>query len=151
VFDAGVIIVYRLYHNGILIYNSSTACNITLTNLQTWSAHELRVETCTAVGCSSSNSVLSRTQELPPQGLVGLVVNVTSPHSVLVYWTPVRAANGLLRYDVYFTGPFYTQQSASRSVLCKSLVYDSVVVDLLPVFALLTYDDRLWTALQPSG
>jgi len=117
VFRTGLIILYRLYHNGILVYNSSTACNITLTHLETWSAHEFRLETCTAVGCSSSRSVLARTQELPPQGLVGLVVNVTSPHSVLVYWTAVSAPNGLLRYDVYFTGPFYTHQRTSSCLL----------------------------------
>ena len=116
VFHTGVIILYRLYHNGILVYNSSTACNLTLTQLETWSAHEFRLETCTAVGCSSSRSVLSRTQELAPQGLVGLAVNVTSARTVLVYWTAVSAANGRLRYDVYFTGPFYTEQRTLRAV-----------------------------------
>jgi len=61
---------------------------------------------------TSSPSVLSRTQELAPEGVVGLAVNISSARSVLVYWTPVSAANGLLRYDVYFTGPFYTQRKA---------------------------------------
>ena len=110
----GVIVLYRLYHNGILVHSSSSACNLTLTELETWSAHEFRLETCTAVGCTSSPSVLSRTQELPPEGLIGLAVNVSSARSVLLYWTPVSAANGLLRYDVYFSGPFYTQGKVRR-------------------------------------
>lgn len=109
VLHAGVIVLYRLYHNGILIYNSSSPCNVSLTQLETWSAHEFRLETCTAVGCTSSPSVLARTLERPPEGLVGLAVNISSARSVLVYWTPVSAANGLLKYDVYFTGPFYAQ------------------------------------------
>jgi len=109
VLHSGVIVLYRLYHNGILIYNSSSACNVSLIHLETWSAHEFRLETCTAVGCTSSPSVLTRTLERPPEGQVGLTVNISSVRSVLVYWTPVSAANGPLRYDVYFTGPFYTQ------------------------------------------
>jgi len=108
---AGVIVLYRLYHNGILIYNSSTACNLTLSGLETWSAHELRLETCTSVGCTSSPSVLARTQESVPEGVIGLAVNVSSTRSVLVYWTPVNEPNGRLSYRVYFSGPFYAQQS----------------------------------------
>jgi len=114
VLHAGVIILYRLYHNGILMYNSSSACNVSLTQLEVWSAHEFRLETCTAVGCASSRSVLSRTLEEPPEGPVGLAVNVSSARTVRVYWTPVSAANGLLRYHVYFTGPFYTQGGISQ-------------------------------------
>jgi len=106
---AGVIVLYRLYHNGLVMYNSSTACNMSLTGLETWSAHELRLETCTAVGCTSSPSVVARTQELAPEGHIGLRANVSSSRTVLVYWTPVTA-NGNLSYNVYFTGPFYTHQ-----------------------------------------
>jgi len=116
VFFVGVIILYTLYHNGIVIYNSSSACNVSLTRLETWSAHQFRLETCTAVGCASSPSVLARTQELPPEGHVGLTVNVSSPRTVVAYWTPVSAANGQLRYDVYFSGPFYALQSTYLSV-----------------------------------
>ena len=116
----GVILLYRLYHNGIVIYNSSSACNLSLTGLQTWSAHQFRLETCTSVGCTSSASVLARTQELAPQGVIGLRVNVSSSRSVRVHWTPVREANGRLLYNVYFTGPFYTSQRKHISI-CSSL------------------------------
>ena len=109
----GLIVLYRLFHNGIVIYNSSSACNVTLAHQDTWSAHEFRVEACTAVGCTSSASVLARTQPQPPEGLVGITANVTSQRTVRVHWTPVTAANGQLRYDVYFTGPFYTEQSTT--------------------------------------
>jgi len=111
----GVITLYRLYHNGIVIYDSSTACNLTMSGLQTWSAHQFRLETCTSVGCTSSPSILARTQENVPVGTVGLRVNGSSPRSVLVYWTPVSEPNGNLSYHVYFTGPFDDRQRTHRS------------------------------------
>ena len=102
--------LYRLYHNGIVIHDSPLACNVSLSGLETWSAHAFRVETCTSVGCTSSTSVLARTQETAPRGVMGLRVNVSSSRTVLVHWTPVIEPNGRLRYHVYFTGPFYAQQ-----------------------------------------
>jgi len=73
-----------------------------------------RVEACTQVGCTSSPSVRSRTQKRPPEGDISLTVNVSSSRSVRLHWTPVAAANGPLRYDVYFNGPFYIDEQSTQ-------------------------------------
>ena len=54
---SGVIIQYRLYHNGLLVYTSANNRQYSIDNLQPWSLHTFRVEACTSRGCGSSEEV----------------------------------------------------------------------------------------------
>lgn len=104
---AGVIILYRLYHNGLLAYNGSSLCDQTISSLQPWSIHIFREEACTIRGCAQSDDLTMRTQEAPPVGAIGLQVRVNNARGVSAYWTAVDSPNGLLYYNVYFNGIFY--------------------------------------------
>ena len=103
----GVIILYKLYHNGLLVFNDSILRSVTFNNLQPYSFHSFRIEVCTIMGCASSGVVVGNTQEAPPVGSVGLNLKVAGSRSVQVQWSAVTASNGLLYYDVYFDGLYY--------------------------------------------
>ncbi len=105
---AGVINVYNLYHNTLLIYSDPTQRRHTIDSLQPWSLHTLRVTACTVIGCTSSNEVKARTEESPPEGSIGLDLVVDNSREVSVKWNEVAEANGNISYDVYFEGLFYS-------------------------------------------
>src|SRR6266536_4939997 len=113
-FFKGVIILYRLYHNGLFICNDSSQLSFTINNLLPWSLHSFVVEACTVIGCSSSNEVSARTQESSPVGVIGINVIVDGPRQVRVLWTNVAVPNGLLYYDVYFEGLFYVAPGSDQ-------------------------------------
>lgn len=53
----GVITQYRLYHNEIQIYNSSSILFFLITGLEPYTLHSLRLVVCTIKGCASSDVV----------------------------------------------------------------------------------------------
>jgi usherin len=103
----GVITQYRLFQNGLLIYNNPTTREFRIGNLLPWSLHLLRVEACTVKGCGSTTEVSARTQEAPPVGTIGLDLIVEGPRSVRLLWNGVVQSNGVVQYDAYFEGLFY--------------------------------------------
>ncbi|ELU01149.1 hypothetical protein CAPTEDRAFT_219707 [Capitella teleta] len=106
-FPNGIIIEYRLYHNGLQVLNSSFITYKFIDGLQPWSLHRFRVSACTVKGCGSSNEIAARTQEAPPIGEVGLEIGLTRARSVEVRYTGVEVNNGIVFYNIYFEGPFY--------------------------------------------
>ncbi len=105
----GDITEYRLIHNGVLTFNNPTVMQYTITGLQAWSQQTFRLVVCTARGCGSSEKISVHTQEAVPVGNVVLQLKaVVSPRDIEVKWTFVTTPNGLLYYDVYLQGLFYT-------------------------------------------
>ena len=64
---------------------------------------------------SSIVQVEARTQEAPPGGTVVLTASVVDARTVSVQWTRPDQGNGLLFFDVYFEGHFYTDPGMSQS------------------------------------
>ena len=126
VYIPGVITLYRLYHNGLLIYTDHSIREHTIRHLQPWSLHLIRVDACTDKGCSSSNEVEGRTQEALPLGTIGLDLSVVDGRTVDVKWNALQNPNGRIYYDVYFEGFFYTDPGNAMDVINSfqsSLIY----------------------------
>ena len=104
---SGIINEYKLFHNGLLVYNSPTVRQHLIGGLSPWSLHVLRVEACTSRGCGSSAEVRARTMEAPPEGQIGLGLRVSGQRSVDVKWNAVEVENGEVAYDVYVEGLEY--------------------------------------------
>ena len=102
----GVIISYALVQNGIVIQNS-TSMSYTASNLSPWSLHVFRVEACTSKGCTFGPEGSGRTLEAPPQGSIDLAVFTMGSRSVKATWTSPAQPNGMLVYEVLFSGIFY--------------------------------------------
>ena len=126
----GQIILYRLYHNGLMIYNmtpSLTTENVpplqspstpdqqanviagqyTVTGLMPYSLHQIRLEACTAKGCSSSETIEARTMEDVPRGTIGLAVRNEGARRIGVQYNEVEVENGEVYYTVYAEGLYY--------------------------------------------
>lgn len=116
IYISGIIIQYRLYHNGLEVFTSPSISYHLIDGLQPWSVHKFRVAACTLKGCGSSNEVTTRTQEAPPVGEVGLEIGEITSRTVQVRYTAVAQPNGLIYYDVYFKGNFYA--NAGKSNVC---------------------------------
>ena len=96
-----------MYHNTLLVFNTSHDVTYTISGLQPYSLHRVRLEACTAQGCSSSATRQVRTREAPPVGDIGFTVDVIGSREVQAYWTAVDEANGVVFYEVYFGGMYY--------------------------------------------
>ncbi|XP_071494817.1 LOW QUALITY PROTEIN: usherin-like [Diadema antillarum] len=107
----GIILSYALVQNGIVVQNS-TDMEYTVSNLSPWSLHVFRVEACTSKGCAFGPEASGRTQEAPPEGSIDLTVFTMSARSVRATWTSPAQPNGLLVYEVLFTGLFYVAPEA---------------------------------------
>ncbi|CAD5123124.1 DgyrCDS11497 [Dimorphilus gyrociliatus] len=103
----GVITEYRLYHNEIRVFNSSSSLFYLISGLQPYTLHSLRLVVCTIKGCASSDVVEIRTQEAPPIGTVGLELTVADSRSVNIRWTRVPVPNGKITYTTFFDGLYY--------------------------------------------
>lgn len=104
----GVIVRYELFHNALKVFDTPNRREYTIDNLLPYSLHSFRVRACTRKGCGTSHVVEARTQEDVPKGFVNIVgLQVKDARSVQLQWSPPETPNGLLYYDVYFTGMFY--------------------------------------------
>ncbi|XP_071962430.1 usherin-like isoform X2 [Antedon mediterranea] len=102
----GFIVSYALYQNNIVIQNG-TAMTRVISNLLPYSLHILRVEACTGKGCSIGPETRARTAEAAPVGSISLTVGVVTSRSVSAQWTEPAQPNGVMIYQVLFTGLFY--------------------------------------------
>ncbi|XP_033110841.1 usherin-like [Anneissia japonica] len=102
----GFITSYALYQNNIVIQNGTAMFRV-ISNLLPYSLHILRVEACTVKGCSIGPETRARTQESAPVGSISLAVGVVTSRSVSAQWTAPAQPNGVMIYQVLFTGLFY--------------------------------------------
>ncbi|XP_072265966.1 usherin isoform X2 [Pyxicephalus adspersus] len=105
----GVITSYGLYMDGILMQNSSRLSYF-VDSLTPWSKHSFRLQACTAKGCALGEKLEAYTQETKPEGTILLYSTISSPKSVLVKWVGPEKPNGLMTYDIHFSGLFYEKE-----------------------------------------
>ncbi|XP_022099403.1 usherin-like isoform X2 [Acanthaster planci] len=102
----GIITRYTLIQDG-----SAVLSNLSLayrsSGLAPHSLHIFRLEACTSRGCAYGPETSARTAEAPPVGSIMLGVFVTDARTVSARWTAPNNPNGILHYEVLFTGIFY--------------------------------------------
>ncbi|XP_052593935.1 usherin [Peromyscus californicus insignis] len=112
----GVIITYELYVDNALIHNSSElSCHAY--GFDPGSLHTFQVQACTAKGCAMGPLVENRTLEVPPEGMVNVLVKTEGSREVHVRWEAPLHPNGHLTYSVLFTGSFYANQAGDNYTL----------------------------------
>ncbi|XP_041469805.1 usherin-like [Lytechinus variegatus] len=137
----GVIISYALVQNGIVIQNS-TAMSYSASNLAPWSLHVFRVEACTSKGCTFGPEASGRTREAPPQGSIDLTVFTMNSRSVRATWTSPAQPNGMLVYEVLFTGLFYVAPEANNYAIVteqRALYNGTIANEIVEVTGLIPY------------
>ena len=92
----------------------------TITGLVPYSLHQIRLEACTAKGCSSSDTLEVRTMEDVPQGTIGLSVRNEGPRRIGVQYSGVDVQNGVVYYTVYVEGLYYidTGELRAKRIFC---------------------------------
>eukprot|EP00062_Callorhinchus_milii_P018719 gi/632972566/ref/XP_007902721.1/ PREDICTED: usherin [Callorhinchus milii] len=143
-FPNGIVVLYGLFMNGVLVENSSSLFSYYVSDLMPWSLHTFHVQACTAKGCAIGPSVDARTLESAPMGSILLTVASEGARSVRVKWTAPSRPNGLLTYSVIFTGLFYVER-AKNNYSTKSrtqILYRCAESDIwVSVGGLLPYSD----------
>ncbi|XP_038072643.1 usherin-like isoform X1 [Patiria miniata] len=102
----GVITRYTLIQDGSVVL-ANLSLSYRATGLAPHSLHIFRLEACTSRGCSYGPETSARTAEAPPTGSIMLSVFVTDARTVSARWTAPDNPNGILQYEVLFTGIFY--------------------------------------------
>ncbi|EGV92554.1 Usherin [Cricetulus griseus] len=112
----GVITAYGLYLDDTLIHNSSElSCHAC--GFDPGSLHTFRVQACTAKGCALGPLVENWTLEVPPEGMVNVLVKAQGSREAHVTWEAPLHPNGHLTYSVLFTGSFYANQGDNYTLL----------------------------------
>ncbi|XP_021347323.1 usherin-like [Mizuhopecten yessoensis] len=84
--------------NGFTWSNTTMGVSLTITGLTPYTQYSVTLEVCTKGGCTVSPTVLSRTLEDLPKGVIPPRVVVLSSKSTLVFWNPPRNAYGIIKF-----------------------------------------------------
>ena len=142
----GIVTLYKLYQNEMVVSNSSKPSSTTINNLKPWSKHEFRVEVCTSQGCAFSRGVSHRTQQSPPEGNVKLSVTVLGPRTIKARWGKPRRKNGEMVYYVICSGLFYVDpENKNYQVerVSRIMLNTTTTLEWIRVDGLIPYSDYI--------
>lgn len=98
----GLITVYRLYRNGVIVSESipnsqSTVISFFVSSLLPFTEYTFYIEVCTSGGCGQSDPSDIVTNEAPPIGLGAPIATAVSSRSITLTWNPPSQANGVIQ------------------------------------------------------
>ena len=96
----GVIMEYRLYLDGELVYHNSLT-SYTVMRLDPFTSYTLLLSVCTSAGCTSGMPQTVTTSEAVPANQQAPVLAILTPYALNVRWQTPQMPNGIItRYDV---------------------------------------------------
>ncbi|XP_060070524.1 usherin-like [Ylistrum balloti] len=78
--------------------NTTLGVSLVVTGLTPYTQYSVTLEVCTQGGCTISSTVLSRTLEDLPKGVIPPRIVVLSSKSTLVFWNSPRYPNGIVKF-----------------------------------------------------